>query len=44
MAGLYRVTAQTGILTVPRAPARCTQWNGVQAAFWLLWGRPAGAA
>ena len=25
------------LLTVHRAPARCTQWNAVQDAFWLLW-------
>ncbi len=24
-------------LSMPLCPARCTQWNGNQAAFWLLW-------
>ncbi len=29
---------------MPGAPARYTQWNGVQTAFWLLWQRMEEAA
>jgi len=32
------------LVTVPRAPARCTQWNSVQDAFWRLWQRAEEAA
>ncbi|KKM23609.1 hypothetical protein LCGC14_1613480 [marine sediment metagenome] len=31
-------------VSIPRAPARCTQCNVVQSAFWLLWQRAEEAA